>query len=310
MHLFFACPFAKAAWVAHPWFIKSEILCNNYNSIAQIIHALLNSGHPQASLINIMTFLWCIWKARNDALFDRKEVKPMNVFQAMQAILNNQELALQSNQAGQATCQNELNNNLLLNSQQKGHAGTMQVIGPSCRVFTDAAWKPGRENVTGIGISIQLAKEHQHVNISILVSEEPILSPLQAEAMALQVAAQVVIAITTGNIMFFTDNQVLAQAAQARNILKSLGHWEIRNQLANFFATTSHTQIAVHHIPRKLNGRAHNNATKAYSLECNTSPVMTCNSRSHLVEHCPMLLKLGNLNISKCKAMYVTCSSD
>ncbi|XP_044319415.1 uncharacterized protein [Triticum aestivum] len=109
----------------------------------------------------------------------------------------------------------------------------------------------------------------------------------QAEAMALQVAAQVVIAITTGNIMFFTDNQVLAQAAQARDILKIPGHWQIRNQLANFFATTSRTQIAVHHIPRKLNDRAHNNARKAYSLQCNISPVMTCNSRSHLVEHCP-----------------------
>ncbi|XP_044319412.1 uncharacterized protein [Triticum aestivum] len=154
-------------------------------------------------------------------------------------------------------------------------------------VFTDAAWKPGRENTTGIEISIQFAKEQQHVNISILVSEEPIISPLQAEAMALQVAAQVVIAITTGNIMFFTDNQVLAQAAQARDILKIPGHWQIRNQLANFFATTSRTQIAVHHIPRKLNDRAHNNARKAYSLQCNISPVMTCNSRSHLVEHCP-----------------------
>ncbi|XP_044319413.1 uncharacterized protein [Triticum aestivum] len=163
------------------------------------------------------------------------------------------------------------------------------VSGPEIRrvVFTDAAWKPGRENTTGIEISIQFAKEQQHVNISILVSEEPIISPLQAEAMALQVAAQVVIAITTGNIMFFTDNQVLAQAAQARDILKIPGHWQIRNQLANFFATTSRTQIAVHHIPRKLNDRAHNNARKAYSLQCNISPVMTCNSRSHLVEHCP-----------------------
>ena len=95
-HLFFTCPFARAVWIAHPWFIKSEILSNNYDSIVEIINALLNSGHPHASLINIMIFRWCIWKARNNTLFDRKETKPIHAFQIMQAILDNQELTLQS----------------------------------------------------------------------------------------------------------------------------------------------------------------------------------------------------------------------
>ena len=235
MHLFFTCPFAKAVWVAHPWFIKSEILSNNFASITEIIHALLNSGHPQASLTNIMTFLWCIWKARNDVLFDRKVVKPMHVSQAMQAILNNQELDLQPLQIGQGISQIEHKEYLFINSNQQGHVGIMQATGSSCRVFTDAAWKAERQNITGIGIYIELAKEHQQVNISILVFEKPIHSPLQAEAMALQVAAKVLSTVAAGDIIFFTDSQVLAQAAQARDILRRPGHWEIRNQLANFF---------------------------------------------------------------------------
>lgn len=70
------------------------MLAHNHATIPASILAILNSTHPQASLINIMTFLWCIWKARNDKLFGRKDTSPMQVYQAMQAILKNQELAL------------------------------------------------------------------------------------------------------------------------------------------------------------------------------------------------------------------------
>lgn len=95
MHLFFTCPFVKAVWILEPWYINSEILSHTHTDIPHILHDLLNSNHPQASLINIMTFLWCIWKARNDALFARKNTTPRQVYQATQAILKNQELAFQ-----------------------------------------------------------------------------------------------------------------------------------------------------------------------------------------------------------------------
>lgn len=86
MHLFFTCPFAKVAWISEPWYINSEILSHTLAGITNIIQALLNSNYPHASLINIMTFLWCIWKARNDSLFGRKNTTPFQVHQIMQAI--------------------------------------------------------------------------------------------------------------------------------------------------------------------------------------------------------------------------------
>lgn len=137
MHLFFTCSFAKAAWILHPWFINAEILANNYSSIAAIIHAFLNLGHPQASLINIITFLWCLWKARNDMLFSRKETKPTQVHQAMQAILKNQELVLQSDLEGPNIWQTNHSPKVLPNTQNKAFEGTTTVS--NCRVYSDAA---------------------------------------------------------------------------------------------------------------------------------------------------------------------------
>lgn len=75
-----------------------------------------------------------------------------------------------------------------------------------------------------------------------------------------------------------------------------------------FFATTSHIQTKVHFIPRDLNNRAHNNAAMAYSSSLNVRPNMTCSGKCHLADHCPVLIKLGNLNIKHCKVTDVSCT--
>lgn len=86
LHILFLCHYAKTAWFSHPWYLRSENLLQNYNSISEIILSLANSGHPHASLNNIFTFLWCLWKSRNNKLFQRKEQSPMQVSCAAQAI--------------------------------------------------------------------------------------------------------------------------------------------------------------------------------------------------------------------------------
>jgi hypothetical protein len=58
MHLFFLCPFAKAAWFSNPWFIRSEYYAAQYNSIPAMIQVILTSGHPNASIANVYTFIW------------------------------------------------------------------------------------------------------------------------------------------------------------------------------------------------------------------------------------------------------------
>ena len=76
MHLFFLCPFAKAAWYSYPWFIKTEPIAQHNISVPQMIKALLSSNHPQINIASLYTFMWCLWKSRNDNRFcrDRKSV--------------------------------------------------------------------------------------------------------------------------------------------------------------------------------------------------------------------------------------------
>ena len=72
MHLLFLCPFSKAAWFSHPWYIKTEPLVAAFPSIPDMIQALLSSRHPHINVPNLYTYLWCIWKDRKNELFDRK----------------------------------------------------------------------------------------------------------------------------------------------------------------------------------------------------------------------------------------------
>ena len=51
-----------------------------------ILIALLRMGHPYGSISNILNFLWCLWKARNDFLFDRKKALPHQVHIAALAL--------------------------------------------------------------------------------------------------------------------------------------------------------------------------------------------------------------------------------
>ena len=68
MHMFFLCPFSRAAWFCFPWFIKIEMLAEHHHTIPNLIHALLASGHPHINTTTLYTFLWCLWKARNDSV--------------------------------------------------------------------------------------------------------------------------------------------------------------------------------------------------------------------------------------------------
>lgn len=60
LHILFNCTFARAAWFARPWFIRTDQLLENSNSISIILLNLVNSNHPHATLSNIFTFMWCL----------------------------------------------------------------------------------------------------------------------------------------------------------------------------------------------------------------------------------------------------------
>jgi hypothetical protein len=87
MHMLFLCPFSKAAWYCYPWFIKTELLAEHHHTIPDMIQTLLTSQHPQINSTTLYTFLWCLWKARNDTLFCRKVCRPSQVFAAANAVI-------------------------------------------------------------------------------------------------------------------------------------------------------------------------------------------------------------------------------
>lgn len=305
IHIFFTCLFAKAAWFSEPWNIRSEFFVQNFGSIPAIIQALLTSNHPHASLNNIITFLWCIWKFRNDNLFGRKSNSPMQVYPAMQAIIKSQELVSCANIAGSPT--------EIAHKPKQGCSLETDAWITGCKVYTDAAWKKNTtaskndSSKTGIGIVIQAGENEQGTGILISASCGSVESPLQAEATALQVAAQIASHITSSQVTFLVDNLTLAQAAASRNLIQLPGHWEIRSHLANFFGATANIQAKVFHIPRKLNVKAHNCAALSYREDHPPSNKFACCKVEHTGGHCPTLAKLGSLCIKDCQILYVTC---
>jgi hypothetical protein len=49
-------------------------------------------NHPNGSIENILSFMWCLWKARNDCLFNKKDNTPSQVHHMTNAIKQNLEL--------------------------------------------------------------------------------------------------------------------------------------------------------------------------------------------------------------------------
>lgn len=66
--------------------------------------------------------------------------------------------------------------------------------------------------------TLKWEKKNQKDSISISAIGEQVNSPIQAEAMALRIAAEIATKITTADITFITDNQVLVQATDSRDL--------------------------------------------------------------------------------------------
>ena len=109
---------------------------------------------------------------------------------------------------------------------------------------------------TGVGVHIQIEEAGVKASAQVSAVGNEASSPLQAEAMALQFATEVVPHIQNRAITFFADNTLLAQAAASRNPILCLGHSEIRTQLAGLIEATSSVQTQVFHTPRENNKEA------------------------------------------------------
>jgi hypothetical protein len=287
MHLLFLCPFSKAAWFSSPWYIRTEVFAEDNYSIPQMLKVLLDSAHPHINITSLYTFLWCLWKARNDALFGRKFCRPSQVYPAANAIM-------------QAS---KLEDVKAAHDQHLVNAATKQPITqqkPSFdaghRIFCDAAWK-NEENMqlspAGIGIIIELGENGHCQQLHISALSPPVTSALQAEAYGLLLATKIADALHIQEPQYYTDCSVLASATTATSIFQGAGHWNIRPILANIQASPSFLSSRVTHINRCFNVKAHHQAKLAIKVQnrpvafrCLSSDSGPCIARNVLAISC------------------------
>ncbi|KAK1616402.1 hypothetical protein QYE76_021919 [Lolium multiflorum] len=257
IHLFFLRHFAKAAWYSHPWYIKTEFTSQHNCSIPQMIQALLTSHHPHINIIYLYTFLWCIWKARNDARFCRKLSTPPQLYAATMVIMHgsNMELAASSRIGVTSLFSSStmLHDASVQGHQRKGHAD--QQIAPtpgrtingisaiSCPIiFLDAVWSPhphGGPVAASLGIFIQFRGDRCCSQLCISAISPPATSAIQAEVFSLMLSSYIAGTLQIQQATFLTECATLASEAVSQNVTLAPGHWSIRPQLAQIAASTT-----------------------------------------------------------------------
>jgi hypothetical protein len=257
--MLFLCPFTKAAWFSSPWHIRTEMIAMHNHTIPQMIKALLDSNHPHINITRIYTFLWCMWKARNDALFGSKFCKPSQVYLAANAILQGskiEEIMEGQQQSSGAIAHDKT-------SLQEPPCSTGHLI------LCDAAWTKQdnmQSSPAGIGVIIQLDGNQHCRQIHVAAMSPLVSSPLQAEAYGLLLATKLADSLRIQQPHFYTDCSVLASAAASTSIFKESGHWNIRPIIASIQASSSFKGNKVTHINRCYNIKAHHQAKLATKI--------------------------------------------
>lgn len=130
------------------------------------------------------------------------------------------------------------------------------------------------------------------MNVQIQASAPLTDTPLQAEAEALSLAAQLASKLHILRATFLTDCLTLATSAATRNLLDSSTPWSIRKPLAVFFKHSSSLLPQVFHISREINGVAHNVAQQ--DIHSNVEPAFSCFASAHRNSSCPVLALLSS----------------
>jgi hypothetical protein len=319
MHIFFLCPFSKAAWYCFPWFIKTEILANHNSLVPHMIKGLLDSQHLQISVSSLYTFLWCIWKARNDSVFCRKACNPSQVYAAAAAIMQGTKIEFAaSSQVRSVTGSDNPQEHADHSVRLQDHGSHQMMPSPGSTItnianftgpviFPDAAWTSGSDGQptpAGLGIFIQMRSERRCSQLCISAVSPPVTSAILAEAFSLMLATQVAGLLQLNEVTFLTDSATLAKAAAAHSLMLAPGHWTIRPQLAHMAASPAFDSSRIYHISRNYNFRAHHQAklalklqNRTFSFRCLASGSDTC-LNSDVMAQSPVL---------QCTFVHVRC---
>ncbi|KAJ1277169.1 hypothetical protein BS78_05G274300 [Paspalum vaginatum] len=195
LHLFFTCPFARVVWFTCNYPMRTDTLPHEEDGLQQTLTALLPPNSNQDLLMNIITTLWYIWRARNDRRFNNRNWTVMQVHYHTRADL----------QVAQV-----INDEQKLPSSSTGHSST-QVQQVKC--FIDASI-PSEQQVTGaqpagIGIHIKTTQLASTSNIMISAQVQDGVDPLTAETLAMKLAIKIIHSLGQNDCFYYTDSQIL-----------------------------------------------------------------------------------------------------
>jgi ribonuclease HI len=259
-------------------------------------------NHPHASLQNVLTFMWCMWKSRNDCLFGRKPGNPLQINQVAEAISKNLEMVDMTQKPNKQTHHNTVNILQVQNQEQvlkQGETITSDLQIKCSRIYSDAAWKVNADTrveakmMTGLGIYCRLQEPNCKTSLFIQALIPATPSVIQAEAEALVLAAKVAKLLHLNHVSILTDNITVARAATTSLLAHQQVPWEIRQQIAKYKAV-SQSFFQVYHIRRNLNSEAHKCAQQALRQSMST-PIFTCLNSSHRETPCPLQIILPSL---------------
>uniref|UniRef100_A0ACD5YIE9 Uncharacterized protein n=1 Tax=Avena sativa TaxID=4498 RepID=A0ACD5YIE9_AVESA len=186
------------------------MLVANLPDISHIILDLLAQGHPTLNLNFLFTFLWCLWKSRNDNRFNRKAGLPQQVVIQSFALINNLEAS-----------------SLVPDSKRISSPANLGLSVPSDfhftgpKLYADASWKlrpPLNLATAGLGVYFAESTELGRTDVFILASIGGVESALQAEAHAMLLATHFASALKLKEPVFFTDCLNFAKSAVAPGV--------------------------------------------------------------------------------------------
>lgn len=292
---------------------------------------MLQIAQSEITIDKIFTMLWCIWKARNDYLFNRKIWSIWHVHHTVDALLS---YGLEDHTMLQETPHLPSHASIqeaitappvaLLPAGPEAH---LQVQCIPCQqmapcpgttikdtsnitgtiVFTNAAWSPGHDGQlasAGLGLFIRFDDDRACSQIYISAVSPPISSAIQAEAFGLLLATKVAEVLQIQRATILTDNAVLAAAAASQDLLNAPGHWTIRPQLADIASSSSFNATRIFHIPRSLNFKAHHQAKLGLKLQGRSFYSRCLNSATGV---CPNTDVKSVLGAPECMLVFVKC---